>query len=388
MPVLAALALPRHVAEQRDAGSMRLAARALRAAARRRDAPPRRWSLGVAPGRAGRAAASLALRPGRASSCRGSTRATLVVSAVRLPGIGLDESMRLRHADREGCSLRVPDEVRTSVSRPARPRSPPTRWASSMTDIFIIAEAARASGRRRTTAGGADRRDGRGARPRRPGHAARRSAADRDADQRDDRRRAQPTSAVKLYGDDLDVLRRRPARSRQARQRASRARPTSGPSRSPACPCCASRSTATSSPATASTPRDVLDVVESLGGTTVGEVVEGQRRFPLVVRLPRVARNDPEAIRRRSWSPTPPGRADRRCATLADVALDRRARRQISRENGQRRIVVAGQRPRPRHRQLRRRGAAAVAAEVKLPPGYCDRVGRPVRAPAARRRRG
>lgn len=42
--------------------------------------------------------------------------------------------------------------------------------------------------------------------------------------------------------------------------------------------------------------RDVLDVVEAIGGIRVGEVFEGQRVFPLVVRLPDRFRTDRSAI--------------------------------------------------------------------------------------------
>src|SRR5207253_811305 len=40
----------------------------------------------------------------------------------------------------------------------------------------------------------------------------------------------------------------------------------------------------------------VLDLVESIGSKPLGEVVEGQLRFPLVVRLPEKLRNDSQAI--------------------------------------------------------------------------------------------
>jgi cobalt-zinc-cadmium resistance protein CzcA len=40
----------------------------------------------------------------------------------------------------------------------------------------------------------------------------------------------------------------------------------------------------------------VLDLVESIGSKPLGEIVEGQLRFPLVVRLPEKYRNSPEAI--------------------------------------------------------------------------------------------
>jgi cobalt-zinc-cadmium resistance protein CzcA len=43
--------------------------------------------------------------------------------------------------------------------------------------------------------------------------------------------------------------------------------------------------------------KTVLDLVESLGSKHVGEVYEGQLRFPLIIRLPEQARSDPEAIK-------------------------------------------------------------------------------------------
>lgn len=42
--------------------------------------------------------------------------------------------------------------------------------------------------------------------------------------------------------------------------------------------------------------RDILDVVEALGNPAVGEIVDGQRRFPLVVRLPDELRTDVDAL--------------------------------------------------------------------------------------------
>ena len=42
--------------------------------------------------------------------------------------------------------------------------------------------------------------------------------------------------------------------------------------------------------------RNVMNVVESVGGRKVGEIREGERRFPLVVRLPDRQRSDPDAL--------------------------------------------------------------------------------------------
>jgi cobalt-zinc-cadmium resistance protein CzcA len=40
----------------------------------------------------------------------------------------------------------------------------------------------------------------------------------------------------------------------------------------------------------------VLDIIESIGGKAVGQIVEGQLRFPIVVRLPEGMRDGPESI--------------------------------------------------------------------------------------------
>jgi cobalt-zinc-cadmium resistance protein CzcA len=83
--------------------------------------------------------------------------------------------------------------------------------------------------------------------------------------------------------------------------------------------------------------RAVLDLVEAIGARPVGEVVEGQLRFPLVVRLPATYRASPETV------------ASLLVATASGerIPLSRLARVEvvegpatISREWGQRRITV------------------------------------------------
>jgi cobalt-zinc-cadmium resistance protein CzcA len=113
--------------------------------------------------------------------------------------------------------------------------------------------------------------------------------------------------------------------------------------------------------------RNVLNVVEAVGARKVGEVREGQRRFPLVVRLPDCQRTDPDALAR-TLIPT---------ATGSVLPLNRVARvietegpATVNREWGRRRITV----------QCNVRGRdvasfvaeakAKIAAEVKRPDGY------------------
>jgi len=113
--------------------------------------------------------------------------------------------------------------------------------------------------------------------------------------------------------------------------------------------------------------RNVLNVVEAVGSRRVGDVREGQRRFPLVVRLPDKQRTDPEALAA-TLIPTAGGPV----LALSQVAslTELEGPSTINREWGQRRITV----------QCNVRGRdvasfvaeaqAKIASEVKLPEGY------------------
>jgi cobalt-zinc-cadmium resistance protein CzcA len=112
--------------------------------------------------------------------------------------------------------------------------------------------------------------------------------------------------------------------------------------------------------------RMVLDLVESLGTLTVGEVFEGQLRFPLVVRLPENARANPEAIGRIPIA-TPSGEQIP-LSRLADVTVEE-GPSTIRREWYQRRISITSN---VRGRDMGSFVAEArrkVADQVQLPPG-------------------
>jgi len=113
---------------------------------------------------------------------------------------------------------------------------------------------------------------------------------------------------------------------------------------------------------------DVQELVSTaLGGEAVGQIVQGDRRFGLTIRLPENVRNDINAIKR-----LPIVTANGSSLTLADVTrvVERPAPAQISRESGKRRVVV----------QLNVRGVdlgtfvqaakATIAQKVRLPEGY------------------
>lgn len=113
--------------------------------------------------------------------------------------------------------------------------------------------------------------------------------------------------------------------------------------------------------------RHVLNVVEAAGSRRVGEVREGQRRFPLVVRLPDRQRSDPDALAA-TLIPTAAGPI----LPLKQVAAIREMEgpATINREWGRRRITVQCN---VRGRDVRSfvaEAQARIAAEIRLPEGY------------------
>lgn len=82
----------------------------------------------------------------------------------------------------------------------------------------------------------------------------------------------------------------------------------------------------------------VLDLVEAVGNRPVGDVFQGQLRFPLTVRLPDEYRNDPEKIA--SIPVTTPRGEQIPLGRLADVKFTS-GPSQIAREWGQRRVTVS-----------------------------------------------
>ena len=131
------------------------------------------------------------------------------------------------------------------------------------------------------------------------------------------------------------------------------------------------------------TVSEVQDVIQAaIGGKETGVLFEGDRRFPIVVRLPENLRTDMEALRR---LPIALPRSETSDERVQNVALDRPAfiplsevaeldeqpePNQISRENGKRRIVVTCN---IRGRDIGSFVAEAqqkMRAEVKLEPGY------------------
>jgi cobalt-zinc-cadmium resistance protein CzcA len=112
--------------------------------------------------------------------------------------------------------------------------------------------------------------------------------------------------------------------------------------------------------------RSITELVESLAGKQVGEVMEGQMRFPLAVHLPESLRANPEAVG--SLQVTTPSGDRLPLAHLARIEVVEGPNK-IMREAGQRRIVVQCN---VRSRDLEgfvNEARRRVAAQVELPKG-------------------
>jgi len=113
---------------------------------------------------------------------------------------------------------------------------------------------------------------------------------------------------------------------------------------------------------------DVRDLIETaVGGKAATTVIDGQKRFDVVVRFPESLRNDDEAIAQLPL--TASGGERLRLSDVADVSLAR-APGIINRENNQRRIVVQAN---VRGRDIGGFVAEArqkIAESIKLPTGY------------------
>ncbi len=111
----------------------------------------------------------------------------------------------------------------------------------------------------------------------------------------------------------------------------------------------------------------VLDLVQALGEIKAGEVRQGQRRFDLVVRLADGYRADPMAVRK-LWVPTEAGER----IPISELADLRQVEgpSTINREWQKRRVIVQAN---VRDRDLGgfvEEAQKTIAADVELPPGY------------------
>ena len=117
---------------------------------------------------------------------------------------------------------------------------------------------------------------------------------------------------------------------------------------------------------------EVLRVIEALGGVKVGELQQGERRFPIVVRLDDDARQDPAAIGRIFVTTMNHERVP--LASLAKIEMTE-GPSTINREWARRRVTVQAN---VRGRDVGgfvEQARREIAARVEMPPGYWIRFG-------------
>ena len=359
MPVLASLLLPRTI-EERDPVMVRAArwlyAPTLRVALRHRLAV-----VGVA--------LSILLSTAVLARGLGSefvprlSEGAIVINVVRLAGTDLDESVRYNTQMERAILAAFPDEVEHVWSRIGTAEVATDPMGVELTDVFITLKPRDGWTRARTQAELAvlvqrALRD-------MPGQ---RIAMTQPIEMRVNEMISgvRADVAVKLFGDDFDTL-------------VAKAREIEGVLRS--VQGCADPSTeqVTGQPVLrirvrpdelaryGVSARTVLDLVESMGGLPLGELIEGQLRFPLAVRLPDRLRSSPEEISRLlvttgTGERIPLGR-------LASVQIEE-GPSTIVREWGRRRITIQC--------NVRGRDIGSFVAEAQA------RIARDVRLPSGR----
>ena len=215
----------------------------------------------------------------------------IVINVVRLAGTDIDESIRTNTLMERAVLRAFPDEVEHVWSRIGTAEIATDPMGVELTDLFITLKP-RSPLEEGRHAGRTDRADRQGAAGN-PRPAPGLHAADRNADQRDGLRRANGRGGEGLRRRFLDARSPKANEIEQVLRTRSPATPIWPSSRSSASRCSKSRSSQDEIARYGVPAKAVLDLVESIGSKPLGEIVEGQLRFPLVVRLPERYRGQP-----------------------------------------------------------------------------------------------
>lgn len=364
MPVLASLLLPKHIAE-REPWLVRLAHRLY--------APTLDWAL---------RRRSVVLVSALALVVGGALLATrmggeflpklgeqaLAVSTVRLAGVSLDEAVVLNDRIEKALLAKFPEEIEHIWSRLGTAEVATDPMGIELTDFFIALKPREQwkQVRTQTELIAAMRK----VFSQVPGMTA---AFSQPIEMRMNEMIAgvRGDVALKIYGDDLDMLRELSDRVQEVLNGLRGANEVAG-EQITGQPVLQVKVDPDASARFGVSTRDVLSIVEAVGTKHVGEIREGQRRFPLVVRLPDRQRTDPDALAA-TLIPTATG-AVLPLESVAKITLTE-GPATINREWGRRRTII----------QCNVRGRdvasfvaeakAKIAAEVKLPEGYVTEWG-------------
>jgi cobalt-zinc-cadmium resistance protein CzcA len=359
MPVLASLILPRKVSEG-DPWLIRLARRVYRPlvhASLRHRAAVILGALGalafatvVALGLGGEFVPRLA-------------EGSLVMSVMRLPGTSLAEAVRANTQMEKALLAAFPDEVAHVWSRCGTAEVATDPMGPEETDLFITLTPRHRWTKARTQA---DLEDGiRKLFRDLPGQ---RTSLSQPIQQRvlemsTSGVRAQV--AVKIFGDDFGVLSDK-ANEVQAVLKSLRGAEDVNVEQLTGQPVLRVRLRQDQLGRYGVSAREALDLVEALSGKPVGDVIEGQLRFPLAVWLPERYRNNPSLVGSVLLNTASGQRLP--LSELATIELAEGANK-ISRESGQRRIVVQCNVDDRDLAGFVAEARRAVAEKVKLPAG-------------------
>jgi heavy metal efflux system protein len=328
MPVLAGLLLPRRV-EEKDPWLVRLAgfvyAPVLRAALHHRLAVLLLAVLAMG-------VAALAARELGSEFVPRLSEGALVVNVLRLPGTSLEESLRANTRMEKALLAAFPDEVEHVWSRCGTAEVATDPMGPEETDMFITLKP-REQWRLAQTQDELVQLISREFAVF-PGQ---RLSFTQPIEQRVNEMisGARGDVAVKIFGDDFDVLTAKANEVRQVLELSGGAdvsvEQLSGQ------PLLEVRIKQEEIARYGLSARSVLEMVQALGGTPAGEVFEGQLRFPLAVWLPDRVRASPETVAKLLVALPSGERLP--LSRLADVEVVEGPAR-IMRESGQRRIIV------------------------------------------------
>lgn len=288
----------------------------------------------------------------------------VAIEVVRLPSIALSESLRSTTQLERVLLERFADEVQTVVSKTGRPEIATDPMGIDTSDVFIMLKP-REQWTKATTKEELVEQMEQALTAALPGH---NFSFSQPIELRTNELVSGVRSdvAINIYGDDLEVLKR----SADAVVAVVSAVPGAADVKAEqvaGLPVLRVRIDRTRIARYGINAEDVLDAVEALGGRSVGEVFEGQRRFTLQVRLSPSSRVDAEAIGRlpiqaKSGTLIP-------LAQLAEIVVED-GPAQVSRERASRRISVQA--------NVRGRDLAGFVAEAQqrvrassaVPAGY------------------
>jgi len=216
----------------------------------------------------------------------------VVVNVIRLAGTDLDESVRYATQMERAVLKAFPDEIEHAWTRIGTAETATDPMGVELSDMFISLKP-RSQWKRAKTQGELERMIQRELRDM-PGQ---RIAMTQPIEMRLNEMISgvRADLAVKIYGDDFDVLVEK-GREVEATLRAIQGAVDVTTEQVTGQPVLQIRVDQEQLARYGVQARAVLDLIEAIGSKPLGEVVEGQLRFPLIVRLPEDLRSSPEAI--------------------------------------------------------------------------------------------